>query len=134
MTARMAEASSTTLLTLGLFAALGDQLVDQTDILWDACAEIGLRLGDRLRKCLDVQALVVIDDNDRVPFGEFLPLPHFRRNDDSSRRVELSVVRLWLLPFHDLRAVSEAMGFNFDTATVSRKRQALSVLPRGRLS
>jgi len=74
--------------------------------------------------------LLVIDDDNCVPFAEFIPLPHFGGNDDPPRRIELCVVSTRFLPFHILRAVPEAMGFSFDTARIQRPWQALIALPR----
>jgi len=59
-----------------------------------------------------VQAVLVIDDNNCVPFAEFIPLPHFGGNDDPSRRIELCVVSTRFLPFHNLRAVLKQWASN----------------------
>src|ERR1019366_7882142 len=94
--AMSAEASRTTLVTLGLGAAVLQYLFGQADIRWCQLGKISLRFRKGLLSGLDVQTQGIVNDDDGVAFSDVKALPRFCQKDDTSRCIYFEVVDLSL--------------------------------------
>ena len=87
-----ADVSRTTLVTLGLAAAVFQDLFGETDAGRRQPGKISLRVSKHLVAGLDVKSLGVLGDDDGVALGDAVALARLRRKDDASRCIHFEVV------------------------------------------